>query len=203
MAKKFLHVGPGSSYKDNTTQVFNTDDWDEVRLDIDPNYNPDIVASITDMSVVEDNSYDAVYSAHNIEHVFAHEVIGTLKEFNRVLKDNGFLILTCPDIKGICKLIGEGNIAKKLYSSPAGDIYPLDILYGLRQAIAQGQHYMSHKHGFTGESLLDHVKLANFKSFCVAESSDSYALWLIAYKNSDKTMKELEIDLKAHLIKNG
>ena len=36
------------------------------------------------MSIVEDSTYDAVYSAHNIEHVSAHQVIPTLqnlKEF--------------------------------------------------------------------------------------------------------------------------
>ena len=112
MTKTFLHVGPGQSYKDNTTPVFNTDEWEEVRLDIDPDVNPDIISSIQDMSSVEDSTFDAVYSSHNIEHVFAHEVIPTLQEFKRVLNDEGFLVLTCPDIKSVCKLIGEGNIRK-------------------------------------------------------------------------------------------
>ena len=39
-----------TSYKDNTTPVFNSDEWEEVRLDIDKHVNPDIVCSIEDMS---------------------------------------------------------------------------------------------------------------------------------------------------------
>jgi predicted SAM-dependent methyltransferase len=37
---------------------------------------------------------DALYSSHNIEHVFAHEVVPTLKEFRRVLKPDGFVVIT-------------------------------------------------------------------------------------------------------------
>ena len=117
MSKKFLHIGCGPLYKDNTTPAFNSDEWEEVRLDIDPAHNPDIVCSMTEMTSVDDNSFDAIYSSHNIEHIFPHEVVGTFEEFRRVLKDDGFLILTCPDIKAVCALIGEGKVGEKLYTS--------------------------------------------------------------------------------------
>ena len=60
MTKKFLHVGCGQAKKDSTTPIFNTDDWVETRLDIDSSVNPDIVASMQDMSMISDNSYDAI-----------------------------------------------------------------------------------------------------------------------------------------------
>jgi len=202
MAKSFLHVGCGQSYKDKTNDVFNTDDWDEVRLDIDPNRNPDIVSSMVNMENVSDNTFDAVYSSHNIEHVYAHEVLKTFCEFWRVLKDDGFLILTCPDIKSVCKAIGNGDIAKKLYSSAAGDIFPLDILYGHRKSIASGHVYMAHKNGFTSQSLIDHLAYAQFKSYCVGEDANSYSLWMIAYKNIKKDIKELENELKKHVVQS-
>ena len=166
--KTFLHVGCGQLNKFNC-QGFESDDWNEIRLDIDESVNPDIVGSLTDMSLVENESVDAIYSSHNIEHIYAHEVINTLLEFKRILKDDGFLILTCPDIKSVCALIGEGNIGKKLYTSPAGDIFPLDILYGHRNSLAYGHTYMAHKNGFTSESLSTQIKGANFKSFCIGE----------------------------------
>ena len=55
-------------------RALNTADWEEIRFDIDPNASPDIVGAMTDMSGVATASVDAVYSSHNIEHVFAHEV---------------------------------------------------------------------------------------------------------------------------------
>ena len=201
MTKTFLHVGCGQSYKSQTTSVFNTAEWNEVRLDIDPNCHPDITCSMYDMDTIEDNTYDAIYSSHNIEHVFPHEVIDTLIEFRRVLKDDGFLILTCPDIKAVCERIGEGKISERLYNSPAGDIYPLDILYGHRSSIASGHEHMAHKNGFTSESLQAHITKSNYKSFIVGEAKSSFALWLMAYKNVIVSKPVMERDLKCHILK--
>ena len=74
MNKQFLHLGCGHLRKDRSTPEFRTDKWDEVRVDIDSNVDPDIEATMTDLSVIEDKSYDAIYSSHNIEHLYAHEV---------------------------------------------------------------------------------------------------------------------------------
>ena len=72
--KTFLHVGCGPKHKDQTTRGFNTPDWTELRLDIDKNVNHDIVGTMLDMSAVADASVDAVFSSHNIEHLYPHEV---------------------------------------------------------------------------------------------------------------------------------
>jgi len=85
--KTFLHVGCGP-IKKNLVKGFSNDVWSEIRLDIDEKVRPDIIGSILDMHSVESGSVDAVYSSHNIEHVFPHEVPIALKEFHRVLKDN-------------------------------------------------------------------------------------------------------------------
>ena len=61
--------------------------------------NPDIVGTLLDMSQVQTASVDAVYSSHNIEHVYPHEVPIVLKEFYRVLKDDGIVVLECPDLQ--------------------------------------------------------------------------------------------------------
>lgn len=79
--KTFLHVGCGPQRKQGTTKGFNTDDWKELRLDIDESVQPDIVGTMTDMSRVPDASVDALFSSHNIEHLYAHEVPVALKEF--------------------------------------------------------------------------------------------------------------------------
>jgi len=43
-----------------------------------------------DMPAVADGSVDAIYSSHNIEHLYPDEIPVALKEFLRVLKPEGF-----------------------------------------------------------------------------------------------------------------
>ncbi len=63
--KTFLHIGCGPKRKDRTTRGFNSNAWIELRLDIDPDVNPDITGTMLDMSEVETASVDAVFSSHN------------------------------------------------------------------------------------------------------------------------------------------
>ncbi|WP_206075625.1 class I SAM-dependent methyltransferase [Polynucleobacter aenigmaticus] len=102
--KKFLHVGCGPQYK---TQLkgFNSDDWQEIRFDIDPKVSPDIEGTLTDMVLVPSESVDAIFSSHNIEHIFPHEVPVALSEFYRVLKPDGIVVLTCPDLQSVCEAV--------------------------------------------------------------------------------------------------
>ena len=199
MSKKFLHIGCGPLYKENTTPAFNSDDWDEVRLDIDPTHNPDIVCSMSDMSIVEDNSFDAIYSSHNIEHLFAHEVPIALNEMYRVLNDDGYLVITCPDLVSVCTHVAEGNLTEPLYQSGLGPIAAIDILYGLRSDISKGNHYMAHNCGFTGEVLHATLQGTGFKSSICVTKKDQYALWAIAYKNKTVTTDDCLLELKKHV----
>lgn len=58
--RRFLHAGCGPENKAGIEKGFNASDWQEVRLDIDPDAKPDIVATMTDMSGVATGSMDAV-----------------------------------------------------------------------------------------------------------------------------------------------
>ena len=124
--KNFLHVC-GPKRKNQTTSAFNTPDWCEIRLDIDPAVSPDVVGSITDMPAVETASVQAVFSSHNIEHLYPHDVPLALAEFYRVLTHDGFVVITCPDLQSVCALIAEDKLTEAAYISPAGPIAPLDI----------------------------------------------------------------------------
>jgi hypothetical protein len=70
-----LHVGCGSATLAKLPPGFRDGSWSEVRLDINPAVKPDIIGTITDMPDVPSGSMDAVYSSHNIEHVYTHDVI--------------------------------------------------------------------------------------------------------------------------------
>tara|TARA_B100000530_G_scaffold328228_1_gene268805 strand:+ start:321 stop:932 length:612 start_codon:yes stop_codon:yes gene_type:complete len=198
MNKQFLHLGCGHLRKDRSTPEFRTDKWDEVRVDIDSNVDPDIEATMTDLSVIEDKSYDAIYSSHNIEHLYAHEVELALNEMSRVLKDDGFLIITCPDLKSVAAQVAEGRLVETLYESGKGPISALDILYGLRSDIRDGNYHMAHKVGFTAQVLYSSLLTFGFKRAVIAEHPATYVLWGIATKNENDIPDDLVIELKKH-----
>jgi len=190
---RFLHVGCGPKRKNLTVQAFAAADWEEVSLDIDRSVKPDIVDSLPDLSRVESNSFDAVYSAHNIEHLYPHEVPVALKAMRRVLKADGFAILTCPDLQTIGKRLASGDIEAPIYRSSRGPVSPLDMLYGFRPAMAGGNLYMAHHTGFTLKSLGDACVGAGFAKFCGFRRPKRHDLWGIATKRpmSDSEIQEL------------
>ena len=181
----FLHVGCGQKRKDQTTAGFNSSEWDEIRFDIDENVKPDLVGTITDMQNVTSGSMDAIYSSHNIEHVYSHEVETVLKEFIRVLTPEGFVVITCPDLQSVCKLVSEDKLLDPAYSSPAGPITPLDILYGHRASLQRGNHYMAHKCGFTLNVLISVLKNHGFSSVAgMRRGQPFFDLFVIGFKKS-------------------
>ena len=151
--KTLLNVGCGKSNISNL-HGFKDSDWKEIRFDIAKDVNPDVLGSLTDMSLVKTSSIDAIYSAYNIDHIYAHEVPKAFKEFYRVLKDDGIVVLRCPDIQKVCEVISQDKLLEPLYESPIGPIYPIDILFGNRNQIAAGNEFMAKKVGFT-YSVLD------------------------------------------------
>ena len=194
--KKLLHVGCGPKNKTNTTKIFAGEGWEETRLDIDEEVKPDIITTMTDLSMIKDNEYDAIYSSHNIEHLFAHEVDIALEEFSRVLDNEGEIFITCPDMERAAEEIIKGNFLGVLYESPAGPISAIDILFGHRESLRNGQHHMAHRVGFTLKILLGLLKAHGFNTVAgISDNMNLYALGLIE-KNSDKLA---ESKLKEHL----
>ena len=178
--KTFLHVGCGPKQKDRTTRGFNTSNWKELRFDIDEAVQPDLVGTMTDMSSVASGSVDAVFSSHNIEHLYPHDVPVALAEFLRVLKPDGFAVITCPDLQSVCALIAEDKLTEPAYTSPAGPIAPLDILYGHRPAMARGTLYMAHRCGFTQKVLTGTLQAAGFAAVAAKRRGHPYYdLWAL------------------------
>lgn len=179
--KPFLNIGCGPKRKDQTTRGFNTPDWTEIRLDIDPDVSPDIIGTMTDMSAVPSGSVDAIFSSHNIEHLYPHEVPLALAEFKRVLSSDGFVVVTRPDLKSVCALVAEDKLTEPAYTSPAGPIAPLDILYGHRPPMARGNLYMAHRCGFTQRVLDGTLRAAGFVTVAtMARGAPYFDLWAAA-----------------------
>lgn len=172
--KTFLHIGCVPKRKAQTTRGFNTNDWLEIRLDIDQGVNPDITGTMTDMSDVDSSSVDAFFSSHNIEHLYAHEIPKALTEFLRILKPEGFLVVTCPDLQSVCLSVAEGKLLEPAYTAPADPIAPLDILYGHRPSMAAGNLFMAHRCGFTQRVLSATLHGASFANVAVKRRSHPF-----------------------------
>ena len=185
---KLLHVGCGPNRKNNLKGF---EDWEEVRLDIDPQVEPDIIGSLTDMSACESGFFDALYSSHNIEHIYPHEVPIAINEFLRVINSDGFVVITCPDLQSVGTQLASGRLIEPLYDSDAGQISAIDIIYGHRGSIANGNLYMQHKSGFTFPVLSTLFREAGFTHTFGGSIPEHYAIWMIAFKGSP-TQEEVE-----------
>jgi SAM-dependent methyltransferase len=193
--KRFLHVGCGYAFKDRTP--FQTNEWEEIRIDVDPEVKPDLIGSMTDMSVVGDGDVDALFSSHSLEHVWPHEVEIALREFSRVLNDDGFAIITVPDLQAAAVMIAEGKILDKAYDSPAGPVTPFDIVYSHRKFTATGNIHMLHKCGFTQDLLRGTLLDCGFATVATKARPAAFDLWAVASK-SIRSDEEITAIANAH-----
>ena len=51
----------------------------------------------------EDNSVDEIFASHLIEHFDFKEAFDVIREWKRVLKEGGVLVLETPDLLSLCK----------------------------------------------------------------------------------------------------
>ncbi len=175
--RTLLHVGCGRKRLDNLPDYF-ARDWSEIRYDIDPGCAPDIIGDITDLNAVADGAVDAVWSSHNIEHLFAHEAPKAVAEFRRVLTGDGFLVITCPDLAGAVKMATTRGLDAVLYSSGLGPITPRDVIFGHQASIRAGGHYMAHRNGFDLKGLNALLNDAGFAK--IYGERRGYELWFLA-----------------------
>ncbi len=194
---QLLHVGCGQSRRGSLPLFFQSAQWDEIRLDIDPQVNPDILGSITDLSAIADASVDAIWSSHNLEHVNSFEVPIALAEFRRVLKPSGFVLITVPDIRAIAKYVTYNDLDQTLYQSGVGSITAMDVMFGHQASIANGHHYMAHRTGFTSNLLGKVLLNAGFSEVRVHEGRH-WDLWALATlpATSASIFQELESVLR-------
>ena len=59
---------------------------------------PNVICDLRDLSAFESNYADEILAVHVIEHFWQWEVVDILKEWARVLKPGGKMILECPNL---------------------------------------------------------------------------------------------------------
>ena len=148
-----LHVGCGGS---------NVPEWitarKEVRLDIDPRNEPDIVADMRDLGMI--GPFDCLYCCHALEHLSRDDGLKALGEFKRVLSPGGLAVVLVPDLEDI-RPTGE-----VIYQCSVGPVTGLDMYYGLQDLVVAREH-MQHKYGYVADTLRETMKRAGFDAVIV------------------------------------
>jgi ubiquinone/menaquinone biosynthesis C-methylase UbiE len=64
---------------------------------------PDIICDVRNLNSFTDSYADEILAVHVVEHFWRWEVVQILKEWVRVLKPGGKMILECPNLKSACE----------------------------------------------------------------------------------------------------
>ena len=154
---KVLHAGCGSA----TLPPWFGPEVEEVRLDLAPEIEPDVLGSITAIPLPDD-TFGAVHCSHTLEHLYPHEVAIALGEFYRVLQPGGFVLIMVPDLEDV------RPTEEVLYCLSDGtQITGLDLIYGLRWCVEQSL-FMAHHTGFTSGTMHRFLQDAGFQPIRVS-----------------------------------
>ncbi len=161
--KLLVNVGCGPVLTLTRTPLFQ--DWRQLRVDIEESVDPDIIADLTDLSPIDDDSADALWSSHCIEHLYQSQVPGALREFHRVLREDGFVVILVPDLQAVADRIVADKFDEPIYKSGMGPVSAHDMFYGFGPSIAAGQTSMAHRCGFTPTILVNLLNATNFAEY--------------------------------------
>lgn len=131
----------------------------EVRLDIDPENQPDFIASIDNMGDI--GPFDGAWCSHCLEHLHWKDAEKAMKEFYRVLKPGGFLSIMVPDLEDVRPTEDPVYYVKGL-----GPVTGIDMLYGFR-GYSKDNPFMMHKSGYVSETLKEMFRQAGFQNIDV------------------------------------
>ena len=120
-------------------------------LDISPECNPDIVADITDMPQVPDESCSELIASHVLEHLCWPKSFKALAEMARVLKVGGVLKIAVPDLRVLLRMMESHGMP----------FFAAGMIFGQDGENFKDQHHF----GFTAEMLLQILKALGFSDF--------------------------------------
>jgi len=110
-----------------------------------------------------------------------------------VLKPDGILVSTVPDLQGAARMIAEDRLFETAYQSSVGPITPFDIVYSYRGFVSRDRPYMAHHGGFTLTTLIAALKAAGFAAVTGKRREEAFDLWVLAVPATmaDEQLQEL------------
>lgn len=129
---------------------------------------PDISCDLRKLEFTEDNIADEIHAIHCLEHINRWETVSTLKEWHRVLKHGGLLVIEVPCLTKIVNILDHWPHPHeaaffKLKDGRKVNQYDdaMDGLYGDRKTKAEG---MRHEWCFTYVELVECMEAAGFSN---------------------------------------
>lgn len=147
------------------------DDWEVVRLDIDPVHQPNILMDALDVGELAGEDYDAAYASHLIEHIYVWELERFLVGCYQALAPDGYLQLRVPDALAACRAAAKaGTLDAVCYHSAVGDVTAWDMLYGHAAYQHQFHEPMAHHNGFEQDTLTATLQLYGLRQVYIARN---------------------------------
>jgi hypothetical protein len=146
-----------------------------VKLDIDESAKPDVIGDMRKVDELGIGKFDGVVCIHALEHLYPHEVVGTLSAFRNVLNDGGSTLICVPDLEDVRPTLDV------LYDTPIGPVCGLDMYYGHSILVASGKPEMAHHCGFTEPLLREAMEIAGYSN-CSITRYEGYNLIAIGNK---------------------
>lgn len=139
-------------------------------LNIQPGEGVDYVGDIKDLSQFPDVTFDVIYGSHVLEHISQTEMVRTLSGLNRILRPDGQLMISVPDLEVLSKLFVHPDLDK------AARFHVMRMMFG-----GQTDPFDFHYIGLTFEFMLDYFGQAGFtwaervKEFGIFDDTSSFA----------------------------
>lgn len=120
-----------------------------INIDAVPTEGSDIVMDAVDLSIIPSNSISEIFMKSVFEHFYRHQQDRILREYYRVLKKGGKLVLGVPDF----------DVAVSAYlrkeKGIVGEVFDLDHVrqYVLGESVPENPFYQLHKDIFNKESI--------------------------------------------------
>jgi len=154
-------------------------------VNIQPGAHVDVVGNCIDLSCFGNSSVDAIYASHVLEHLgYLDELPQALKEFRRVLKPGGRLMLSVPDLAVLCRLFLDERLDIE------NRFHVMRIMFG-----GQMDPHDYHKAGMTADFMADYLTVAGFRE---VERVDGFGLF---EDTSTLTVAGVPISLNMQAVK--
>lgn len=142
-------LGWSSALKGRLHPHFAPQTWHELRIDADMEVQADLAQHPYALPMIADGSVDGVHIGHVLHRYSFHDAMRVLQEAMRILKDGGVLIATVPDMQLAATFAAHDELEAAIYTSPAGAITALDMLFGFQKTIATGDTPRQHRSGYS------------------------------------------------------